>query len=191
MPAAWAARSQESRACRSSWASIDICRRHFGKIHPKWRTPWVSILVQAVISGVDAVDQPDQRIGARRVSKDLVDITIIIYFIPFLYMFAAVIKLANRPDRLTNPNAVLIPGGKFGVWLTAGIGFLDCSCAHGDFRCAAGRFGEQISVRGQGSRRDRRGDFFWIGFVLARRARETVRRSGPLNPFITISQLSP
>jgi hypothetical protein len=39
-------------------------------------------------------------------------------------MFAAVIKLVNRPDRRTNPHAVLIPGGKVGVWLTAGIGFL-------------------------------------------------------------------
>ena len=25
----------------------------FGKIHPRWKTPYVSILVQAVISGVD------------------------------------------------------------------------------------------------------------------------------------------
>ena len=24
----------------------------FGKIHPEWKTPWVSILVQAMISGV-------------------------------------------------------------------------------------------------------------------------------------------
>jgi glutamate:GABA antiporter len=39
-------------------------------------------------------------------------------------MFAAVIKLVNRPDRRANPHAVLIPGGKIGVWLTAGIGFL-------------------------------------------------------------------
>ena len=54
----------------------------------------------------------------------LVSITIIIYFIPFLYMFAAVIKLVNRPDRRANPQAVLIPGGKIGVWLTAGVGFL-------------------------------------------------------------------
>ena len=54
----------------------------------------------------------------------LVDITIIIYFIPFLYMFAAVIKLAARRDRTTNSNAVLIPGGKLGVWIISGIGFL-------------------------------------------------------------------
>jgi amino acid transporter len=95
----------------------------FGKIHPKWRTPWVSILVQAVISGaILLVSQISETVhGAYQA---LVDITIIIYFIPFLYMFAAVIKLANRPDRLTNPNAVLIPGGKIGVWLAAGVGLV-------------------------------------------------------------------
>ena len=95
----------------------------FGKIHSKWHTPWVSILVQAVISGVVLlVSQISESV--RGAYDGLVSITIIIYFIPFLYMFAAVIKLVNRPDRRTNPHAVLIPGGKVGVWLTAGIGFL-------------------------------------------------------------------
>ena len=95
----------------------------FGKIHPKWHTPWVSILVQAVISGVVLlVSQISESV--RGAYDGLVSITIIIYFIPFLYMFAAVIKLVNRPDRRANPHAVLIPGGQIGVWLTAGIGFL-------------------------------------------------------------------
>jgi glutamate:GABA antiporter len=53
----------------------------------------------------------------------LVDAGTILYFIPFLYMYAAAIKLSNRPDRKTNTNAALIPGGKFGVWLTSLLGF--------------------------------------------------------------------
>src|SRR4029077_8930566 len=48
---------------------------------------------------------------------------IILYFIPFLYMYAAAIKLAGRKDRLENPHAVLIPGGKPGVRLAGGIAF--------------------------------------------------------------------
>ena len=95
----------------------------FGKIHGRWRTPWVSILVQAVISGaILLVSQISETV--RGAYQALVDITIIIYFIPFLYMFAAVIRLVNRPDRLSNPHAVLIPGGKPGVWLAGGTGFL-------------------------------------------------------------------
>ena len=95
----------------------------FGKIHPKWHTPWVSILVQAVISGVILlISQVSESV--RGAYEGLVSVTIILYFIPFLYMFAAAIKLVNRPDRSTNAHAVLIPGGKVGVWLVAGIGFL-------------------------------------------------------------------
>jgi len=49
---------------------------------------------------------------------------VILYFVPFLYMYAAVIKLAYRPDRENTPGAVLIPGGKLGVWIAGGLGFL-------------------------------------------------------------------
>jgi amino acid transporter len=95
----------------------------FGKIHPRWRTPYVSILVQAVASGVVLlISQINETMrGAYQV---LVDITIIIYFIPFLYMFAAVIKLVKREDRAANSQAVLIPGGKAGVWSVGALGFL-------------------------------------------------------------------
>lgn len=96
--------------------------RPFGKIHPRWKTPHVSILVQAVASGavllLSMINETTQ--GAY---MSLVDITVILYFIPFLYMFAAVIKLAGRADRRENPRAVLIPGGKAGVWLVGGLAF--------------------------------------------------------------------
>jgi preprotein translocase subunit Sss1 len=39
-------------------------------------------------------------------------------------MFAAVIKLARRPDRTENPHAVLVPGGMAGIWFAGGVGFL-------------------------------------------------------------------
>jgi glutamate:GABA antiporter len=54
----------------------------------------------------------------------LVDATIILYFIPFLYMFAAAIRLYSRSDRMENKEAILIPGGRPGVWAISGIGFL-------------------------------------------------------------------
>jgi glutamate:GABA antiporter len=95
----------------------------FGKIHPKWRTPYISMLVQAIASGaVLVISQISET--TRGAYQVLVDITIVVYFIPFLYMFAAVIKLAGRKDRSTNTHAVLIPGGETGVWLIGGVGFL-------------------------------------------------------------------
>jgi len=95
----------------------------FGKIHPKWKTPYIAILVQAGISAaILLASQINATIqGAYQV---LVDAAIILYFIPFLYMFAAVIRLAHRPDRAQNPHAVLVPGGTVGVWICGGLGFL-------------------------------------------------------------------
>src|SRR5262245_29092013 len=88
--------------------------RAFGRIHPKWRTPYVSILVQAALSAlVLLLSQINET--TRGAYQTVIDITIILYFIPFLYMFAAAIKLAGRSDRKTNEHAVLIPGGKPGV----------------------------------------------------------------------------
>jgi amino acid transporter len=95
----------------------------FGKIHSKWKTPWVSILVQAGVSGaILLISQINET--TRGAYQFLIDAAIILYFIPFLYMFAAVIKLARRQDRTENEHAVLIPGGMPGVWISGGIGFL-------------------------------------------------------------------
>ena len=95
----------------------------FGKIHPTWKTPYVSILVQAIISGMILLLS---QINETTVSayQILVDGTNILYFIPFIYMYAAAIKLAYRPDREASPGAVLIPGGKLGVWIAGGLGFV-------------------------------------------------------------------
>ena len=95
----------------------------FGKIHPKWKTPYISILVQAGLSGAILLASQinDTTRGAYQF---LIDAAIILYFIPFLYMFAAVIKLSKRKDRAENPHALLIPGGNAGLWLCGGLGFV-------------------------------------------------------------------
>jgi len=96
----------------------------FGWIHPRWKTPWVAILVQAGVSGAILFLSQIRSHTVQAAYQFLVDATIILYFIPFLYMFAAAIRLQTRKDRTENKDAVLIPGGKVGVWLISGIGFL-------------------------------------------------------------------
>ncbi len=96
----------------------------FGKIHPKWKTPYISILVQAGISGIILLLSQIKSATVQEAYQILIDAAIILYFIPFLYMFAAVVKLAARKDRRTNEHAVLIPGGMPGVWISAGLGFI-------------------------------------------------------------------
>lgn len=94
----------------------------FGKIHPRWRTPYVAILVQAGISGAILLLSQINDTASGAYQK-LVSVTVILYFIPFLYMFSAVIKLARR-GRARDERAVLIPGGSAGVWVAGGLGFL-------------------------------------------------------------------
>jgi amino acid transporter len=95
----------------------------FGKIHPRWKTPYVSILVQASVSGLVLLFSQFNE-TTHGAYQFLVDAAIILYFIPFMYMYAAAIKLAGRKDRRENPHAVLIPGGKLGVWIASSLGFL-------------------------------------------------------------------
>jgi glutamate:GABA antiporter len=95
----------------------------FGKIHPRWKTPYISILVQAGISGVILlVAQINE--NTRGAYQILVDAATILYFIPFIYMYAAAIKLYARPDRRENRSAVVIPGGRVGVCVAGGLGLL-------------------------------------------------------------------
>jgi amino acid transporter len=92
----------------------------FGRIHPKWKTPWISILVQAVISlAILLITQLNET--ADNAYYILVDATNILYFIPFVYVYAAIIRLAYIEKREASKDVVLIPGGKFGVWLAGSV----------------------------------------------------------------------
>ena len=94
----------------------------FGKIHPRWKTPYISILVQAGLSAVILLMSQIQTQTVQSAYQLVILAAIILYFIPFVYMFAAVIKLAGRKDRKENAHAVLIPGGKAGVWIAGCLG---------------------------------------------------------------------
>ena len=100
----------------------------FGKIHPKWRTPYISILVQAAISGVILLLAQINE-NMRGAYQILVDAATILYFIPFIYMYAATIKLYARADRRENRSAVVIPGGRSGVLIAGGMGLFVVTAA--------------------------------------------------------------
>ena len=95
----------------------------FGKLHPRWKTPWISILIQAGISAIILI-LTTYVTTVKKGYLFLVDMSVILYFIPFLYMYAAAIRLAYRPDRQISSQAVLVPGGKPGVWIAGLLGFI-------------------------------------------------------------------
>jgi amino acid transporter len=55
----------------------------------------------------------------------MVNLTILVYFVPYLYLFAALVRL-RLVDAATadDPNVWKVPGGAFGLWAAAISGFL-------------------------------------------------------------------
>ncbi len=102
-------------------AGIDrFLPRAFGRVHPRWGTPHVALIVQAVCCfAFILLGQAGSTVrGAYQV---LVSMTIITNFVPYLFMFAALIKLQREP---IEPGVVRIPGGKPAAILLAIVGML-------------------------------------------------------------------
>jgi amino acid transporter len=80
----------------------------FGSIHPRYRTPWVAIAVYGGASILVAIlGQAGTTVrGAYNV---LVSMAVISNFIPYLLLFASMIKLQNEP---AGPNIRRVPGKK-------------------------------------------------------------------------------
>jgi amino acid transporter len=67
----------------------------FARLHPRWGTPYLAILTQGIACTVFVVAL--QAGESLRVGYQLlVDMTVIVYFIPFLYMFAAAWKYGRK-----------------------------------------------------------------------------------------------
>ena len=96
----------------------------FGRVHPKWRTPYVSLIAQALCCVLFIVlGQLGSTVhGAYQV---LVSMTIITTFVPYLFMFAAMIRLQREP---VEPGVVRVPGGKPVAIALAIVGFVT-TCA--------------------------------------------------------------
>jgi glutamate:GABA antiporter len=92
----------------------------FGRLHPKWRTPYVALLVQAAIAGL-FVFLGQAGTSVRGAYDALVSMGIIAYFIPFLFMFAAMIVLQREP---AGPDVIRVPGGKPVAVALAVLGFV-------------------------------------------------------------------
>ncbi len=95
-----------------------------GRIHPRWGTPHVSLLTQGVLASLFLVLG---LVGAavQETYQTMVTMTLIVYYVPFLYMFLALPVLRWR-DRatLSEPGTVLIPGGWGVAWLVSGLGLV-------------------------------------------------------------------
>src|SRR5262245_14440746 len=92
----------------------------FGRLHPRWATPYVALLVQAAIAGL-FIFLGQAKTSVRGAYEALVSMGIIAYFIPFLFMFASMIALQREP---AGADVIRVPGGKPVAILLAAVGFL-------------------------------------------------------------------
>jgi glutamate:GABA antiporter len=92
----------------------------FAKLHPKYNSPHVSLMAQAGIAAVFIfLGQAGTTVkGAYDV---LVSVTIISYFVPYLFMFAAMIRLQREP---AGPGVIRVPGGRPVAVGLASVGLL-------------------------------------------------------------------
>ncbi|HMB27150.1 MAG TPA: APC family permease, partial [Blastocatellia bacterium] len=95
----------------------------FGAVHPKWHTPYVAILVQATLATVFLLlSVLGKGTTVEEVYLILLDTQILIYFIPYLYLF--IVFLIHRRRAEDPSDVVLAPGGAIGGWFVGASGMI-------------------------------------------------------------------
>src|ERR1051325_643657 len=92
----------------------------FGRVHPKWNTPYVAMAVQAVLAAI-FIFLGQAGTSVKGAYDFLVGMGVISYFLPFPYMFASVIRFQAQP---VGPGVMRIPGGKPAAIFLAILGLL-------------------------------------------------------------------
>ena len=80
----------------------------FGLVHPRYRTPWVAIGVYG-FAGICVTILGQAGTSVRGAYEVLVAMGVLSYFLPYLFLFAAMIRLQSRP---TGQGVRRVPGGK-------------------------------------------------------------------------------
>lgn len=98
--------------------------RAFGRLHPTRQTPYVAIWVQAGVATLfTLLATAGANTGVDRAYNILVDMCLILYFIPFVYLFLTSIRLRiRRSDPVSSGSTFRMPGGNPGRLLAATLG---------------------------------------------------------------------
>ena len=97
----------------------------FARVHPKWHTPHYSLLFLAGIE-VACILFAQAGTNVKQAYEFLVSMSIISFLIPFLIVFASLIRLQREP---TGPGVRRVPGGKPVAILVGCLGFFSVSTA--------------------------------------------------------------
>lgn len=97
----------------------------FARVHPRWHTPHLSLLF---LAGVEVLCIVFAQYGTTVAGayEYLVSMAIISYLLPFLILFASLIRLQREP---AGPEVRRVPGGRIGAILVGGVGLFTTSAA--------------------------------------------------------------
>lgn len=91
----------------------------FARLHPRWGTPVLALVVQAAGSALFIV-LGQAGTTVKGAYDAMVGMAVIVYFLPYLLMFAALIRLQGEP---VGPEVRRVPGGPPMAVFLAGLGF--------------------------------------------------------------------
>jgi amino acid transporter len=87
----------------------------FGKIHPRWKTPYVAILIQAALATLFLlITQIGKETKVGQVYLILLSAQIIIYYVTYIYLF--IVFLIHRRREGVGPDVMAAPGGTAGAY---------------------------------------------------------------------------
>jgi amino acid transporter len=93
----------------------------FSRIHPRWNTPALALLAQGALAIAFTV-LATVGSGVKEAYLFFADFTLVLYFIPYLYMFASGIVLGREVAR--SEGAIPVPGGPVGNVVVNVAGFV-------------------------------------------------------------------
>ena len=119
----------------------------FARLHPRYRTPHVALIVQAIATTLLFLASVFVSVGGGETTIQeaydiMVNLTILIYFLPYLYLFASFIRLRSMDATMPADDntihlrqgfggQVVLPGGPLGMWAIAGCGLFATLIAMG------------------------------------------------------------
>jgi glutamate:GABA antiporter len=80
----------------------------FGRVHPKWNTPYIAVFFYG-LAGMLFAFLGQAATTVKGAYDVLVSMSVITYFIPYLFLFASMIRVQSEP---AGQDVIRVPGGK-------------------------------------------------------------------------------